>query len=77
MTIKVGDVYKDITQMTHNCTITFIDKDVVNVLAANGGLFTFVNRPYDVAEFLRNRERIAEFDSWIEAVNSPEFKGEK
>ena len=75
--IKVGDVYKDLTQMTHNCTITFISRDTINVLGANGGMFTIVNRPYEKADFLRNRERIAEFDTWQEAVNSLEFKGEK
>lgn len=72
--IKVGNVYEDLTKMTHNCTITFIGKDTVNVLYANGGMFTVVNRAYDVEEFLKNRRLIAEYPTWIDAVNSPEFK---
>lgn len=74
--IRVGDVYKDDTKMCHNCTITFISRDTVNVLGKNGGMFTFLNTPQEEADFLRHRTRIAEYKTWLEAVNSKEFNDE-
>lgn len=76
--IKVGDVYKDLNEIPMlNHTITYIGRDTIYFLTNDGAMFMIVNRPYDKAEFLRNRERITEFDTWQEAINSPEFKREK
>lgn len=74
--IRVGDIYSDNTKMTHNCLVTFVSRNTVNILAANGGMFTFENSPKQEADFLRNRKLIAEYPTWREAVNSKEFKND-
>ena len=76
--IKVGDVYKDLSEIPMlNHTITHISDNLIFFITSDRAMFEIVNRPYDKAEFLRNRERIAEYPTWQEAVNSPEFKGDK
>ena len=72
--IRVGDVYEDLTGETVTCTITFISPYTVNVLGNTGGMSTFRHNAKEEADFLRNRRLIAGYDTWVEAVNSEEFK---
>lgn len=74
--IKVGDLYTDTTKMTHNILITFVSRDSINCLAANGGMFTIGNNAIEKADFLRNRVRIKEFSNWKDAITSEEFNNE-
>lgn len=72
MTIKVGQIYK-----VENCifAITKLSyiagNDMVNIICNDG--VTILEK----YEYIRRRAKlIAEYPTWQEAVNSPEFRGD-
>lgn len=70
--IKVGQIYKSNLTFAIR-VITFIDDSEVSIIHPDG----YVDRWSfdDIAN--SNWELVAEYPTWQEAVNSPEFKGEK
>lgn len=70
MTVKVGQVYKDEDGWRFCVTLT----SPVDIYAVyhQGSIGSWNNKE----NFLRNKTLIAEYPTWQEAVNSPEFKGE-
>lgn len=78
MTIKVGQIYKsknDIGFMLITKTTPIDEVHIIVHLIWNNGTTDCLNGIHkDIPIY---GELIAEYDSWIEAVNSPEFKGEK
>ena len=79
MTVKVGQVYRTpiekyvvvVVQYKQFLEGTNYPIDDVIVIYRDGETVFF--KPNVIEEW----ELLAEYDSWIEAVNSPEFKGEK
>lgn len=71
--IKVGQVYKSLLTDTIR-VVTSIGYDTVSTIDTYGDCEEWI---YDnLVEYIK-WELVAEYDSWQEAVNSPEFKGEK
>lgn len=70
--IKVGQIYK--TESGSRYIVTYIGMYNVYLLFDTGYSIEYsissMNNNY-------NGKLIAEYDTWQEAVNSPEFKGEK
>lgn len=81
MSIKVGQIYKDcydricIITKKHSSIIVSKDKIVYkyNVIFQDGEVYD----DYTEDEVLNSLKLVAEFDTWQEAVNSVEFKGEE
>lgn len=72
--LKVGQIYKSNLTLAIRI-ITFIDYalDEVSIIHPNG----YVDRWSFEEVANSNWELVAEYPTWQEAVNSPEFKGEK
>lgn len=74
MTIKVGQVYKYTIKPSTRFVVTaaFDDNTRFDYILNDGVVFS-----YEEGKYLLDRtELIAEYPSWIEAINSPEFKTE-
>lgn len=71
--IKVGQVYKSSLTDTIR-VVTSIGYDTVSTIDTYGDCEEWI---YDNLVKCCNWELIAEYPTWQQAVNSPEFKGEK
>lgn len=72
MTIKVGQIYK--TELHSRYIVTYMGMYNVYLLYDTG-----YSMEYSISSMNNNYngKLIAEYPTWQEAVNSPEFKGEK
>lgn len=81
MTIEVGQIYKDcydrIYIITKKHSAIIVSKSKIaykyNVILQDGEVYD----DFTEDEVLNLSKLIAEYPTWQEAVNSPEFKGEK
>ena len=73
MNIKVGQIYshRHAGEKIIICITKIKNNGMIYAIRNNGNIGNRFHSQF------YNYELIAEFDSWIEAVNSPEFKGEK
>ena len=73
MTVKVGQIYKD-TVLKSKIVITWIAMDKTQYFMVREDGFFLHSNNFDKDEDV---VLIAEYPTWQEAVNSPEFKGVK
>lgn len=73
MTVKVGQIYIKDKQIL--CVISILGS-VSGLLCYTINAKGFVYEDF-YKDFEKDKKLIAEYPTWQEAVNSPEFKGEK
>lgn len=71
MIVKIGQIYKQPDNDLF--VVSYIDEDKYHILYNDG----FTASYYNVISCINFDILIAEYPTWQEAVNSPEFKGEK
>lgn len=73
--IKVGQIrkFKNYNKEYEIYAVVYVDKNYANVVFNDGMVFS-----WHLSEInYKGSEVIAEYPTWQEAVNSPEFNGEK
>ena len=70
--IKVGQIYKSNLTLAIR-TIAFVDDEEVSIINIDGSVDRWKLDEIPISDW----KLLAEYPTWKDAVNSPEFRGEK